>query len=292
MLLSSYSRQPTPLFLTDHRRSSFAEFNQGSRYRPDEQPRRLRRCLRRADAPTQTGVPSNRFQIFQHNEADCCPKIPLRAPLPSLSRLSSAGRLSTLFTPVSLARFLHFRPSPLFLAGSPRTALCHRAGFSAGPRKWPPFCCLARSIFDTDNCGSNVHRLLKVSFSLSLSLSSLCSSLLPVAVSLPSFHPSRCHARGLFAHNPKFDSLTGVPIHRDALSSIDFHETLPRFLFLSPLFLFFFFSFFLSLPPGVAPKRRSREPDCSLVLEIGIVISDPELVIPSIITYRRLFHRN
>lgn len=32
-------------------------------------------------------VPSNRFQIFQHNEADCCPKIPLRAPLPSLSRL-------------------------------------------------------------------------------------------------------------------------------------------------------------------------------------------------------------
>lgn len=67
-------------------------------------------------------LPSNRFQIFQHNEADCCPKIPLRAHLPSPS------------SPAPSTSFFHpFVPS----------------SFVAPP---PP------SIFDTDNCGSNVHR--------------------------------------------------------------------------------------------------------------------------------------
>lgn len=49
------------------------------RYRPDEQPRRLRRHLCRADAPPTRAGFTNRFQIFQHNEADYYPKIPPHA---------------------------------------------------------------------------------------------------------------------------------------------------------------------------------------------------------------------
>lgn len=72
------------------------------RYRPDEQPRRLRRHLRRADAPPTRAGFTNRFQIFQHNEADCCPKIP-----PHAYTLSSSNGLSI----AACSPRLHCRPS-------------------------------------------------------------------------------------------------------------------------------------------------------------------------------------
>lgn len=71
------------------------------RYRPDEQPRRLRRHLRRADAPPTRAGFTNRFQIFQHNEADCYPKIP-----PHAYTLSSSNKLS-----IATCSRLYCRPS-------------------------------------------------------------------------------------------------------------------------------------------------------------------------------------
>lgn len=136
-------------------------------------------------------VPSNRFQIFQHNEADCCPKIPLRAP--SFSVSSSPPGLSTPFTlflsPVSCT-FV-----PLLLTSSPPFILPLWLFYGA-TKVAPADRFSIRIIVDPT---SNVYWKFRFH---ALLFSSLLLSPLVLFLSFTCFLLSRCHARGLFAHNP------------------------------------------------------------------------------------------
>lgn len=98
------ARRLPPLFLADHRRGIRSRSSTRVRYRPDG-PTPASASMSTSRRRPDTGrLPSNRFQIFQHNEADCCPKIPLRAP--SFSVPSPLPSPPTSFSPL---RFLLLR---------------------------------------------------------------------------------------------------------------------------------------------------------------------------------------